>query len=457
MKNKTTLLLLCLLFASPACRKSLLNEMPDNNVFIPSTLDDCYNLLDNETIMDRSCGLGELSADDYYFSDSYLPLRSILERNTYLWERDIYAGTQDIYDWNIPYQQVFYCNVVLEALAHLSTTNRPADYDNIKAIALFKRSFAFFNVAQLFAPPFDSANAGRISGIPLKLSSDIHEIITRASLSQTYQQITADLKQAATLVTMATPGAIRNRPCRASIYAMLSRVYLSMGSYPQAGLYADSSLQLHDSLINYNVDISYSSSMPFRVINAENMYNARIPSLQYQCIQPLAGMAFIDSLVYQSYSSADLRRYIFFNLFQTYPRRKGFYDGSNVTLYTGLAVDEMYLNRAECLARAGNTQAAITWLNKLMINRIADGAFTPLKADNALAALRLILEERRKELIMRGLRWSDIRRLNSEGYNIQPKRFTNNRLITLPPGSKLYTLPIPSEVIQRSGITQNER
>lgn len=457
MSAKTSLLLyFSLLLLVSACRKKLLNELPDSTVVIPSTLDDCYSFLDNENIMDRSPALGELSADDYFFTDAYFARRSILEQNTYLWARDIYSGTRDIYDWNTPYQQILHCNIVLQILAQLSPLERPDDYRTAKATALFKRSFAFFNIAQLFAPPFDSTSAASQPGIPLKLTQDIYEPIVRSTLSQTYNQIINDLQLAAALSVNKVPGTIRNRPCQASVYAMLSRVFISIGKYPQAQLYSDSCLLLYDSLLNYNSDI-LDGNMPFKVDNRENLYTAKIPSSQYQCIQPLIGSAYIDSLLYHSYANIDLRKSVFFNTTQGLPRRRNFYDGTSATLYTGLATDEVYLNYAECLARSGNKTTAMKILNKLLACRIADTAFIPLQAENAQIALNLILTERRKELVMRGIRWSDIRRLNREGYTITPKRYINNQLYSLLPNSKLYTLPIPTEVIQMSGIAQNER
>jgi hypothetical protein len=169
------------------------------------------------------------------------------------------------------------------------------------------------------------------------------------------------------------------------------------------------------------------------------------------------GAAYIDSLLYQSYAITDLRKSVFFNTTQGLPRRKNFYDGTSATLYTGLAVDEVYLNYAECLARSGNKTTAMQLLNKLLAYRTVDTAFIPLQAATAQAALSLILVERRKELVMRGIRWSDIRRLNKEGYAITPKRSVSNHSYLLPPNSKLYTLPIPTEVILMSGVAQNER
>lgn len=457
MRHFSYIYLLLIIVVATNCRKALLEEKPDSAVIIPATLDDFYALLDSESPMDRSPALGELSADDFYFTSDYLTQLPLTEHNSYLWTKDIYAGAFDIYDWNTPYQQVLLCNIVLEGLEKLSPANDITNYKNVKSIALFKRSFALFNIAQLFAPVYDSSKATTLPGIPLKLTSDIHEPITRASLQQSYQQIINDLKIAAPLSAGVHPGSIRNRPCRAAIFALLSRVNLSMGNYIPAGKYADSSLQLHDSLLNYNTGISFTANTPFKVSNAENLYTAKIPSSQYQSIQPNIGQANIDSVLYQSYSSNDLRKFIYFNTVSGYPRRKNFYDGTNNTLYTGLAVDEMYLNRAECLARKGLTASAMSYLNKLLVNRYATDSFIPLSAIDNMAALQIILQERRKELVMRGIRWSDLKRLNKEGFQITLKRNVSGNPFQLNPGSNLYVLPIPDEVIQQSGIEQNIR
>jgi hypothetical protein len=47
--------------------------------------------------------------------------------------------------------------------------------------------------------------------------------------------------------------------------------------------------------------------------------------------------------------------------------------------------------------------------------------------------------------------------LNKEGWGITLTRMLNGMPYTLPPGSKLYTLPIPPDVINFSGIMQNPR
>jgi hypothetical protein len=65
------------------------------------------------------------------------------------------------------------------------------------------------------------------------------------------------------------------------------------------------------------------------------------------------------------------------------------------------------------------------------------------------------LQERRKELTMRGLRWIDIKRLNKEGGNITPKRFVDDKLILLPPNDDRYALQLPADLILNTGLQQN--
>jgi len=165
--------------------------------------------------------------------------------------------------------------------------------------------------------------------------------------------------------------------------------------------------------------------------------------------------SFTDSNLYASYQPNDLRKALFFKNGKFFFGR---YDEDGYT-FSGMATDELYLTRAECYARMGNVTDAMTDLNNLLVKRWAAGTFTPLSAVDAGDALRQVLEERRKELLYRGLRWTDLRRLNKdENTAITLTRTVNGEIYTLPPNDARYIYPIPDKVIKfNPGMQQNPR
>ncbi|HTM98670.1 MAG TPA: RagB/SusD family nutrient uptake outer membrane protein, partial [Pedobacter sp.] len=90
--------------------------------------------------------------------------------------------------------------------------------------------------------------------------------------------------------------------------------------------------------------------------------------------------------------------------------------------------------------------------------RYKTGTYLPYTIGNTINVLALILAERRKELICRGTRWMDLKRLNLEPANATTlTRNVNGLTYTLLPNSKRYALPIPDEEILISGLPQNIR
>ena len=454
--NVLALLLTGLLLGG--CRKAFLDKLPSTALVVPSTLGDYQALLDNDAVMSGTPVLGELSSDNFYL---VYPMWQGLDRresNAYIWAQDIYEGQGLVDDWDIPYKQVFYANVVLEGLGGIAVNevNR-AQWRQERGAALFIRAYAFYNVAQLFAPVYDSGTAATDAGIPLRLHSDIKVASVRAPVKATYEQILGDLQEASALLPGEMPSANRNRPSKPAALAMLARVYLSMGAYPLAGLYADSALRLYPTLMDYNT-VNQQSYLPFPVLNVETLYQSHF--LTYT--QALAAIAFqgcvVDSVLYGSYAAGDLRRNIFYLINgQGQPNMKAGYAGM-IYPFSGLATDELYLIRAECAAWEGRTSDALEDLNTLLKSRWQQGAFTPVTALTASEARDTILAERRKELAFRGLRWTDLRRLNKEGRTMPLTRWLNGTQYQLAPGSLRYTLPIPPDVLAfNPDMRQNER
>jgi hypothetical protein len=418
-------------------------------------------LLDNQNppaYMNYTPMLGELSADDYYMTTNNFNILPLYERNTYIWNQDIYGGVGKLTHWDYPYQQVLYSNIVLEGLKNIQVDNsNTKDWNNIKGTALFMRAFAFWNLAQIFCAPYDSATANTDLGIPLRLSSDINEKSSRSTIQQTYDQIISDLSEAENLVPPTLVYSYRNRPSKPAVLAMMARTYLSMRNYGKALLYSDSSLQLYNKLIDYNT-ISTAASIPFPLLNDEALFSARDITTGAISNLRLSQGNSIDTSLYQSYDINDLRKRIYFRLNGPYVTiNKGTYNATSVFRFTGLATDEVYLMRAESYARLGDKTNSLNDLNILMSKRFKTGTFVPFTAATANDALSLVLNERRKELVMRNLRWTDLRRLNKEGFNITLIRIINNQTYTLKPNDPRYILPIPDDVIAFTGMQQNAR
>jgi starch-binding outer membrane protein, SusD/RagB family len=439
---------LCISCFFVSCKKYL-DAKSDPTLTSPGSLKDLELILD-EPDMNQSISLNITGSDEYYASpEDYIVYFDKPTQDQFIWN----AQTRDQQDWYRPYRIAYNANTVLDNINDITPENQEGLGNNIKGSALFHRAHAFYQVAQLFAKQYDPGSASTDMGIPLRLGSDFNVATNRPSVKETYDRITLDLKEAASLL----PGIVqyKTRPSRAAAYALLARVYLQIGEYENARLYADSSLLINDQLLDYNT-LDSGSETPFERFNQEVLFygftERPVPSAQV--------VAKIDSNLYNSYDDNDLRKYLFFLVNDDNSVSfKGSYNSSTYVLFTGLATDEVYFIRSESYARLGDILSAMQDLNTVMSKRwVNDGSFVPFDAATQQEALEIILNERKKELVFRGLRWSDLRRLNKEPQFA--KTLTRDYLgqtYTLPPNDKRYVLLIPQHVIDLTGITQNER
>jgi hypothetical protein len=439
-----------------ACQKGYLEVKPSKALLVPSALGDFRALLDNLNVFNLSPGLPGIADGDFYTTDAgWTAYQSNGERNSYTWARDIF-GNEPSADWNIPYQQVFYSNVVLEGLGGMAPDSALAEFRAVKGTALFSRGTAFFNLAQVFCADYGAGDPGVSPGLPLRLSADVTLRVGRSTLRETFGQVLSDLRGAAALLPVSV--SYKSRPSRAAALGMLARVYLAMGDYARAGAYADSCLGLHGTLLDYSV-LDASARRPFpRALPDGNdeviWYCAAVPYSFNQSSSP----TYADTALYAAYGEGDLRKGLFFAAkAEGGFGFKGNYSGV-LTLFSGLAADELYLVRAECRVRTGDVAGGMADLNTLLARRYAPGGFTPLAAGDGADALALVLRERRKELLDRGTRWGDLRRLNLEAaFRVMLVRELNGQVYRLGPGSADYVYPIPVDEVGRSGIPQNPR
>lgn len=444
--NKRILIFMAFFVITVACDDRWLDEKRDINLVVPTTLEDMEALLNNDLFYADHIGLAEPSADNYYITEENFLSLSETDRALYTWQPHVFNGRTRVSEWNDSYYQVFMANVILEELSGIEITQLElAQYNQVKGGALFFRAKALYNLAQQFAPVYNPATAEAEKCIPLRLTADVTVPSVLSTVEQTYRQIVSDLKAAARLLPE-TPD-YPSEPSKPAAYAMLSRCNLTMADYDLAYIYADSCLQMTNALLDYN-SLDTSATQPFDQANPEIIVYSTSP------LMSILEAGVVDSILYRSYSRRDLRLKCYFQDNGNHTVGfKGHYTGT-VRPFGGLTTAEMFLNRAECSVRKGDNAAAIIDISSLLAKRYQDGE-VPILPSSGKELLDFILLERRKELLFRGLRWSDLRRLNLEPDKaVVLSRHVGQEVYTLAPNSEGYVLPIPDYIIDATGLDQ---
>ncbi len=457
MKTKIIALMgLCLCIVS--C-KDFLALKPDTSYSHPETLEDINALLNYESRVNGNyLGNIESGTDDFEIDLSSYSTRSVYYQELYRWAEEPFSedgGAGE--NWLFPYETILYANVALESLERV-TGGDPELRKRLEGDALFLRSYRFFQLLQVYSPPYLVGDQDSPYGIPLRLSSNVNEQSVRSSVKEGYQQIIDDLNKSIQLLPEEV--SYKTRPNKSAGYALLARVQLSIGDYERALENAQQSLQRNSKLMDYN-SIDLSAAYPFMPLNDEVIYHGKssasgslMASSRLTITQNLLGM----------YKDNDLRKTAFFVARTPGKYRfKGFYNGSAASYFAGIAVDEMVLVAAECLVRTGKVSEGMEMLNRLLVYRYDKNTFVARTAANELEALRLVLEERRKELPFRGIRWTDLRRLNRDSRFSKTIRRTYSNEEGAAVEAKLlhddprYCFYIPPQVIEKSGMVQTKR
>ncbi len=436
------------LFLLQGCNEYL-DLKPNKKLVVPSTMADLQAIMDYPTMNKGPFAIIEMASDDRNLSKSEWEALPEDWRQNYIWNK---VGLNDQLIWNEIYQIVYNSNLVISLIDNLPSNVHTKDQgDLVRGSAYYYRGQSFFDLAQVWALPYDPASSSQALGIPLRLDPNFSEISFRAMSETVYQQALSDLHFASALLPVQSNH--KTRPSKAAAFSMLSRVYLTMGNYPKALVYADSCLLHHQAYIDFNT-LDTLANAPFQNLNAEMI----LFKTNSSAISRTRGGA-VSSELLELYDVDDLRQNLFFG------KRtdggfhfKGDYSGSTSLSFAGLTTGEMILNRAEGHARNGDVAAALADLNELRKHRFKTKTFTPFVATPEMDIIALVLEERRRELCFKGgLRWLDIRRLSRESkYAITPKREWPGEVHELPPGDPRYAFMIPEEVVAISGMPQNQ-
>ncbi|MBB2144589.1 RagB/SusD family nutrient uptake outer membrane protein [Pedobacter sp. LMG 31464] len=451
MKKWINSFLLISTLALMGCEK-FLEEKPNKKLVVPSTVASIQTLLDDySTLNQKEVTTGISTCDDFTMSTANWLSLDQNNRNLYVWSANNAFVTGAGSPWTTLYANVYKANVVLDRIddAIDRTTNLTA-WGNVKGQALFLRARSYLNLLSIWSLPYDQATSTTDMGVPLRLDVNFNTPSVRASVEVGYQQVLNDLRAAAALLPNYPVHVIR--PSKPAAYAFLARAFLTMNKPDSCLKYTALALQLKSNLMDYNASegINSKAEYPFLRFNPEVIFETYMP---YPATLQKGD---IDKELYDSYATNDLRKTMYHRSATAVGIFKGTYSGGTF-LFNGPATDELYLMKAESLARLEDKEGALTTLNELVLKRFKTGTFVPYTATTVAEVLQMVLLERRKELVFRGLRWMDVRRLNKIGANITMKRQLNGVDYLVKPNELRYALPIPEDIVELTGMPQNYR
>lgn len=430
-KNISALGILALL----SC-EGFLDQKPQKSLLVPSTVEDVRALLDNYNFLMLTPLISWIMSDEWNTSDIDFETFPTWQQHAFTWQREIFDPQERSSDYQTLHSQMFIAHTALGLIDKLGNQNSP-EIAALKGEALVIRARVLFDLAVLFLPVPQSRLTDQIK-IPVNLTGDVNAPLMAIGTSELISLAKEELEKAFLLLPDRSP--FKTRPDKRVAKGFLARIYLYEQNWEKALESANYVIQGGDKLLDLS-KLNSSSSYPFSLFNEETVY--------YQQMQPTAltirPSTEIGKDLYGSYLPNDRRRGLFFRLNPTQGALfKGSYSGG-FQLFTGISLSEMYLTAAEAAIRTGKVSEGLQRLNELGATRYS--AFQPWVGLSQEKALELTMGERRKELVFRGLRWMDMKRINAQNPSFTPSRTLKGQVYMLE-NEEQYILNIPPYEIE---------
>lgn len=406
-----------------------------------------------------------------YELDSYKdPLRAI----AFFWDEQADRIQYSIEDglYNQCYKRISNYNIVVENI--YSAEGSEEDKALGMAQAKIMRAYNYFFLVNSYAKFYNPATAATDRGVIVHKQFDLEAKSRQYSVQEVYDFIEQDIADA--LSDLPKKPLNEFRPGRSFGYALKAKVHLYKAELDLA-LAAALEATKSDYHRLWDMNEMYESTM------AQNPILAFMPTMWGQ----LATHPYSDpeNLLYQfggTYSDpfpmyirkhivdlyekgADIR---LITCFGAMPPRPTTEDG--VLPYSankvgwnvaGIRLSEVYLMIAECYARTGKTDEAMKYVNLLREKRILKKAYKALEAKDADEALKMVREERKRELVLTANGFFDMRRFCAQFNETLTKEYTNankeTKSYTLTPDSHLLIYPFPQNAIETSDLYQNSK
>ncbi|WP_321282480.1 RagB/SusD family nutrient uptake outer membrane protein [Marinifilum fragile] len=391
------------------------------------------------------------ATDDAYIDDAYYnSIYSDENKDAYFF--DGWLSSPDDYTWNESYAKIFTFNTIIEEVLNSEDGSEELKYQ-VYGEALMCRAFEYFMLVNIYAKHYNEQTSDSDPGVPLLLHNDINrKNFPRNTVKEVYEQIDRDIDEAIKYI----PEKIFNK-YRGSYVAAIglkAKISLYKGDYTNALKYSDESLSKYNYLEDYNQYEVIDDLANFRRINIISSQECQenIFTRFHTYVYGSSGSVLASNSLSALFDDNDKRWELFYTdndprhpddkpggyrLFKRYDYSPNF----------ALTVPMLYLIRAECYARKGEVEIAMNDINHLRRYRIKTELYQELTANDAGDALRIVLEERRRETAFDGNRWFDLKRLNKESETATTiTRTIGGETKVLNPGDTYYIHPICSSV-----------
>jgi tetratricopeptide (TPR) repeat protein len=325
------------------------------------------------------------------------------------------------------------------------------------------RAMNFFYVTNFYADTYVASTAATKLSVPLITSANINAPSKQVTIQEMYDFILNDIKEALPYLPKVSQTALH--PNLGAGYAFYSRVYLQMNNYTEALKYADLALAENNKLFDWVAFYEANKA----IIDVPNSYTTAVSPMGYNNV---------ENYVFRHGSSRSLGREPSIPVeraarFETgdvrlKSRWKVRTVGADTYYYSilsgmynfgGITSVEVYLIKAECLARDNKITEALAILNAVRKTRILPASYQDIATTDKATALNAIYKTKNNELLQTLTPYADARRLNAEGiYKVSFTKVVNGVTYTLKSDSHLWTSPFPQGATQNPGngtITQN--
>ena len=357
------------------------------------------------------------------------------------------GSTSPYYDL---YASIGVCNLIIE---DVPGTTEATDTEKSEIIAYAKvlRTMKYYDAVNIYAQPYDESTAETTRGVPFITSASVGASYPQTSLSSLYSFMTTQVEGVLEDGSLPSESLTILHPNKGAAYAFLARVYLTMGNYEKALYNSNLALAENDNLYDWVAFYNDNEAEIATWTNTKTLVSPmgyNYPE-SYNFAQYYNGSGRGETTLLARADRFEDNDMKFKSTYYEYTVGANTYYRSRLSGYfnhSGMKTVEVYLIKAECLARKGEYGQAMDALNEVRRTRISP--YTALSGSTEEECMSYIRQWKENELMYSVVPFADTRRLNKEvTYQKTFSKIVDGQTITLSPSSHMWTFPFPTGAV----------